>query len=184
MHHRHRGHTQHQWQQQQLDANQAGHFLKHWRQVATNSVGASSRMRRSFGSASVGSALAAKMLLPASHRPRGWSRMVVPAISSLHPGPAALPQGDHLRRLHVCIRFPDDTEKTVEGVNPGETLLHALEAADLSDVWPGGACGGSCSCSTCRVRISLAQSSVGTLGIPTARRSLPGSELTQIHDGP
>ena len=120
-------------------------------------------MRRSFGSASVGSALAAKMLLPASHRPRGWSRMVVPAISSLHPGPAALPQGDHLRRLHVCIRFPDDTEKTVEGVNPGETLLQALEAADLSDVWPGGACGGSCSCSTCRVRISLAQSSVGTL---------------------
>ena len=69
------------------------------------------------------------MLLPASHRPRGCSRMVVPAISSLHPGPAALPQGDHLRRLHVCIRFPDDTEKTVEGVNPGETLLHARDSA-------------------------------------------------------
>ena len=31
--------------------------------------------------------------------------------------------------------------------------MEALEAADLNDVWPGGACGGSCACSTCRVVI-------------------------------
>ena len=155
MHHRHRGHSQHQWKQQQLMP--AGHCSCEQKVVQQTLF---PRMRR----------LAAKMKLPASHRARGWSRMVLPAISSLHPGPAALPQGDHLRRLHVCIRFPDDTEKTVEGVNPGETLLHALEAADLSDVWPGGACGGSCSCSTCRVRINLTHSSVGTI-LRTAREA-------------
>jgi ferredoxin-2, mitochondrial len=33
----------------------------------------------------------------------------------------------------------------------GSTLLQALELSDLSDVWEGGACGGACSCSTCRV---------------------------------
>jgi ferredoxin len=58
----------------------------------------------------------------------------------------------YLRGIAVTVRFPDDTEKIVES-STGQTLLEALETADLSDVWPGGACGGSCSCSTCRVFI-------------------------------
>ncbi len=32
----------------------------------------------------------------------------------------------------------------------GQTVMEALAAADLSDVWPGGACGGIAQCSTCR----------------------------------
>lgn len=40
----------------------------------------------------------------------------------------------------------------------GSTLLAALEAADLNDVWEGGACGGACNCSTCRVVVHTAPS--------------------------
>lgn len=38
----------------------------------------------------------------------------------------------------------------------GTTLLAALEASDLNDVWEGGACGGACNCSTCRVVVRSA----------------------------
>uniref|UniRef100_A0A7S3ZF78 2Fe-2S ferredoxin-type domain-containing protein n=1 Tax=Lotharella globosa TaxID=91324 RepID=A0A7S3ZF78_9EUKA len=50
--------------------------------------------------------------------------------------------------LHVVT--PEDSEVSVSAV-PGEFIMQALERADLSDFWDGGACGGSCSCSTCRV---------------------------------
>ena len=71
--------------------------------------------------------------------------------------------------------MPDDSEFTTTAYC-GETLLQALERADISDVWEGalrsrcqlrrgtvgsdslaargctgGACGGACSCSTCKV---------------------------------
>eukprot|EP00470_Lotharella_oceanica_P008925 CAMPEP_0170197396 /NCGR_PEP_ID=MMETSP0040_2-20121228/66297_1 /TAXON_ID=641309 /ORGANISM="Lotharella oceanica, Strain CCMP622" /LENGTH=133 /DNA_ID=CAMNT_0010447055 /DNA_START=204 /DNA_END=605 /DNA_ORIENTATION=- len=45
---------------------------------------------------------------------------------------------------------PEDSVVSVSAV-PGEFIMQALERADLSDFWDGGACGGSCSCSTCRI---------------------------------
>ena len=50
----------------------------------------------------------------------------------------------------VTVHLPEGTVLQIKApVN--NTLMQALEAADLGDVWPGGACGGMCSCSTCRV---------------------------------
>eukprot|EP00465_Bigelowiella_longifila_P006431 CAMPEP_0185255952 /NCGR_PEP_ID=MMETSP1359-20130426/5020_1 /TAXON_ID=552665 /ORGANISM="Bigelowiella longifila, Strain CCMP242" /LENGTH=133 /DNA_ID=CAMNT_0027840213 /DNA_START=223 /DNA_END=624 /DNA_ORIENTATION=- len=53
--------------------------------------------------------------------------------------------------LHITT--PEDTVMSISAI-PGEFLLQALERSDLNDVWDGGACGGSCSCSTCRVILS------------------------------
>ena len=51
----------------------------------------------------------------------------------------------------VTLMLPEDAALEVHAT-PGSTLLDALEAADLSDVWDTrGACGGACQCSTCRV---------------------------------
>ena len=50
----------------------------------------------------------------------------------------------------VGVRLPEGTELSVRA-RAGATLLEALQSADLSDVWEGGACGGACACSTCRV---------------------------------
>ncbi|KAJ1456896.1 hypothetical protein M885DRAFT_516473 [Pelagophyceae sp. CCMP2097] len=57
--------------------------------------------------------------------------------------------------VRVTVRLPEGSELTVSAV-ADQTLLEALQGADLSDVWPGGACGGSCSCSTCRVAVDAA----------------------------
>lgn len=55
----------------------------------------------------------------------------------------------------VTVHLPEGTVLQIKApVN--NTLMQALEAADLGDVWPGGACGGMCSCSTCRVVINHA----------------------------
>ena len=53
--------------------------------------------------------------------------------------------------LTITLMLPEDAALEVRAP-VGSTLLDALEAADLSDVWDTrGACGGACSCSTCRV---------------------------------
>ena len=48
------------------------------------------------------------------------------------------------------MQLPEDAVLETRGA-VGGTLLEALEGSDLSDVWEGGACGGACNCSTCRV---------------------------------
>eukprot|EP00656_Telonema_subtile_P017223 TRINITY_DN19204_c0_g1_i1.p1 TRINITY_DN19204_c0_g1~~TRINITY_DN19204_c0_g1_i1.p1 ORF type:complete len:147 (+),score=38.76 TRINITY_DN19204_c0_g1_i1:205-645(+) len=58
----------------------------------------------------------------------------------------------HIRQITIGVTLEDDTVMQIQA-NPGETLLQALDDADMSDVWSGGACGGACSCSTCRVLI-------------------------------
>jgi 2Fe-2S ferredoxin len=55
--------------------------------------------------------------------------------------------------INITVRLPEDAVLETTAV-VGETLLAALEAADLSDVWEGGACAGACNCSTCRCIIS------------------------------
>ena len=50
----------------------------------------------------------------------------------------------------VFVTLDDDTEQELR-VKSGTTLLSAIDASDFSDVWEGGACGGACACSTCRV---------------------------------
>lgn len=61
------------------------------------------------------------------------------------------------RALHVRVVLADDTELKPLVAQPGETLMEVLSRADVSDVWSdAGACGGACSCSTCRVVIDPA----------------------------
>ena len=56
----------------------------------------------------------------------------------------------HRSAVTLSVALDDDTEQELQ-VQPGTTLLEAIDASDFSDVWEGGACGGSCACSTCRV---------------------------------
>ena len=55
--------------------------------------------------------------------------------------------------INMVIRLEDETQFTLKARSE-QTLLEALDASDLSDVWDGGACGGLCQCSTCRVILS------------------------------
>ena len=57
--------------------------------------------------------------------------------------------------IGVTVLLPEDAVLAAR-VEVGTTLLAALEASDLSDVWEGGACGGACNCSTCRVIVETA----------------------------
>ena len=60
--------------------------------------------------------------------------------------------------ITITLMLPEDAELTVRA-QVGSTLLEALEAADLSDVWDTrGACGGACQCSTCRIVVVSAPS--------------------------
>ena len=52
--------------------------------------------------------------------------------------------------IRLTVNLPEDAVLQTTA-HSGTTLLEALEAADLGDVWQGGACGGACACSTCRV---------------------------------
>ena len=52
--------------------------------------------------------------------------------------------------VSIAVNLPEDAVLHTQAA-VGSTLMEALEAADLSDVWIGGACGGLCQCSTCRV---------------------------------
>ena len=70
------------------------------------------------------------------------ARLPARRLASSAPHPTTL--------LHIA--FEDDVEQShTTAVAPRKTLLAALLEADISDVWEGGACGGSCMCSTCRV---------------------------------
>lgn len=74
----------------------------------------------------------------------------------------------------VSVALDDDTEQELL-VQPGTTLLEAIDASDFSDVWEGGACGGSCACSTCRVIVDEAWG--GKLAAPD------DDELDLLDDG-
>ena len=52
--------------------------------------------------------------------------------------------------ISVTINLPEDAVLHTRA-RVGFSLMDALEASDLSDTWIGGACGGACNCSTCRV---------------------------------
>lgn len=58
-------------------------------------------------------------------------------------------------RVRVTVHLPEDAVHEVRGAI-GSTLLDTLLDADLNDVWQGGACGGACQCSTCRVVVTHA----------------------------
>jgi 2Fe-2S ferredoxin len=57
--------------------------------------------------------------------------------------------------VEITVLLPEEAVLRTQAV-VGATLLEALGAADLSDVWEGGACGGMCACSTCRVVVQTA----------------------------
>lgn len=61
---------------------------------------------------------------------------------------AVAPKAAHT--VTLTIHLPEEAVLEVQAP-VGGTLLETLEAADLGDVWEGGACGGACQCSTCRV---------------------------------
>lgn len=50
----------------------------------------------------------------------------------------------------ITVRLPEDAVHEIRG-EVGLSMMEALEAADFSDIWSGGACGGACNCSTCRI---------------------------------
>ena len=52
--------------------------------------------------------------------------------------------------IGVTINLPEDAVLHARA-GVGRTLMEVLEVSDLSDTWIGGACGGACNCSTCRV---------------------------------
>ena len=87
-------------------------------------------------------------------------RYAAPLSRQLTPAPAASwdPAAERRRAsalgqtIGITVRLPEDAVLETRA-RVGFTLLEALEAADLSDVWEGGACGGACNCSTCRVMI-------------------------------
>jgi len=93
------------------------------------------------------------------------SRVLRDARRTLTPAPSAAwdPRREPLQptpasgSLALTIRLPEDAVLETSG-SVGSTLLDALNAADLSDVWEGGACGGACQCSTCRVIVTRAPS--------------------------
>ena len=84
---------------------------------------------------------------------RVTSRFLTPAPSkSWDPGrtshaPSVVATSE---TIAVTVHLPEEQVLELRAA-VGGTLMDALEQADLSDVWPGGACGGMCSCSTCRV---------------------------------
>ena len=45
--------------------------------------------------------------------------------------------------VELTVRLPEDAVLSTRA-RVGLPILDALEMADLSDVWPGGACGGAC----------------------------------------
>ena len=55
--------------------------------------------------------------------------------------------------VSLNLQLEDDVLAThTATIRPHDTLLSALTSADLGDLgWEGGACGGACSCTTCRV---------------------------------
>ena len=57
--------------------------------------------------------------------------------------------------IALTVRLPEDAVMEMHG-RAGQSLMEVLESGDLSDVWPGGACGGACNCSTCRILIVTA----------------------------
>ena len=58
--------------------------------------------------------------------------------------------------VNISLELPEDAIAEVSAKS-GSTLMDALAAADLSDVYDmRGACGGACQCSTCRVVIVAA----------------------------
>ena len=62
---------------------------------------------------------------------------------------AAEPSSSSVR---VQIELDDMTELPPVLGAPGETLMAVLARTDVGDMWSdAGACGGACSCSTCRV---------------------------------
>lgn len=84
-----------------------------------------------------------------------WRSLLTPAPSAAwdptRKRPAPLPITE--KGVLITLMLPEDAALEVRAP-VGSTLLDALEAADLSDVWDTrGACGGMCSCSTCRVII-------------------------------
>eukprot|EP00746_Dinoflagellata_sp_MGD_P018343 gnl/MRDRNA2_/MRDRNA2_142533_c0_seq1.p1 gnl/MRDRNA2_/MRDRNA2_142533_c0~~gnl/MRDRNA2_/MRDRNA2_142533_c0_seq1.p1 ORF type:complete len:195 (+),score=28.19 gnl/MRDRNA2_/MRDRNA2_142533_c0_seq1:76-660(+) len=52
--------------------------------------------------------------------------------------------------VRIVVNLPDDAVLALYA-EEDQTLLEALHAGDLSDIWEGGFCGGCCGCSTCRV---------------------------------
>jgi ferredoxin len=93
-----------------------------------------------------------------SRLPCRFSRPAVRLVRHLSPAPSASWDPSRIRHsldegaaaIRLTVRLPEDAVLETTG-QVGESLMGALEAADLSDVWPGGACGGMCACSTCRV---------------------------------
>ena len=65
------------------------------------------------------------------------------------------PCARRLSTVGITVRLPEDAVMETRAA-VGMTLLEALEAADLNDIWEGGACGGACNCSTCRVVVHAA----------------------------
>jgi len=61
------------------------------------------------------------------------------------------------QRILVEVVLDDDIELKPLEAECGETLMELLSRSDVGDVWSdAGACGGACSCSTCRVIIEPA----------------------------
>lgn len=90
-------------------------------------------------------------LLPQRPLARG-----LPAPSaSWDPALKPTTEGNVEATLSIRVHLPEDTVINVRA-RVGSTLMEALLRADLSDVWPGGACGGACACSTCRVVVNVA----------------------------
>jgi len=86
---------------------------------------------------------------------RGQARTLVPAPSKAWNPEREPPSKSISGTINLSIRLPEEAVLHTQGT-AGSTLYDALMAADLNDVWPGGACGGACNCSTCRVEIDVA----------------------------
>ena len=52
-------------------------------------------------------------------------------------------ESDGRASIHLTVELPEDAVLETRG-KVGQSIMDVLEAADLSDVWPGGACGGAC----------------------------------------
>lgn len=83
-------------------------------------------------------------------------RWLTPAPSAAWD-PSVKRQASNGDKIGLTVRLPEDAILEAHGA-VGATLMDALLDADLNDVWEGGACGGACQCSTCRVVIVHAPS--------------------------
>jgi len=62
--------------------------------------------------------------------------------------------------IKVTWVMADGTEKTVENINPGESLMEVARANGVTGIL--GDCGGGCACATCHVYVDPAwQAAVG-----------------------